>query len=91
MHVIRHQDVGMNRDVMAACRFLQLGEIAGVVRGLEEARLAIVAALDDVLGNAGEIRARVTRHDGRSAIGGSTIRLAHCGEDQRSHELLLGK
>lgn len=62
MHMIRHQDVGMNRASGALRALLQLVEVISVVDIRKEAGLAVVAALDDVQGNVGEGDACAARH-----------------------------
>ena len=60
--VIGHQHVSMYRAALAQCHFAQSGAIAEVVRVREETRLAVVAALHDVLGDAGKVGAERTWH-----------------------------
>jgi len=67
MHMIRHQDVGMNRASGALRALLQLVEVISVVDIRKEAGLAVVAALDDVQSNAEKSDAGAARHGGMLA------------------------
>jgi hypothetical protein len=49
MHVVGHQDVGMDRAAVFPSAFTQTVEVEEVIFLGEEGRLSIIAALDDVL------------------------------------------
>jgi hypothetical protein len=67
MHVIVHQHAGVQAAAGCQKRLPQQMEMACTVGLIEEARKAIVAALNDVLRNAGKVEARLTGH--RSSVG----------------------
>jgi hypothetical protein len=50
MHVVGHQDVGMDRAAVLLSAFAQTVEVEEVIFLGEEGRLSIIAALDGVLG-----------------------------------------
>ncbi len=58
MHMVGHQRGSVKR----ATRFAQPVQIAEIVVLAEEARLAVVAALDDVQRNTVEVDARAAEH-----------------------------
>jgi hypothetical protein len=60
--VVGHEHVGVDGDLMPRRALAQLREVTVVVGMREEARLAIIPTLDDVLGDAGEVGAGLTRH-----------------------------
>lgn len=60
--VVGHQHVRMDCAAFAQRDFIEVVQIAPIVAGREEAGLAIVAALDDVLRDAGEIESWWARH-----------------------------
>ena len=62
MHVIGHQYIGVQRAICFLQRFAEPMEVALVVLLREKARLAIVAPLDDVEGNAIEVDAGAAGH-----------------------------
>lgn len=62
VHVVRHQHVGVHRTAFALGDLLQFPPVAEVVGFGEEAGLAIVATLHDMLGKAGEIDAKRAGH-----------------------------
>jgi hypothetical protein len=68
VHVIRHQDIGMDGAAFAQCDVPEIGTVAEIVRIGEEARLSIVAALDDVLRHGGDVDSGRARH--ARAVGG---------------------
>ena len=84
MHMVGHQDIRVHCDIMATGGLLQLHRMAGVVARREEAGLAIVAALHDVLGGTGKIGARLAGHVRRAARRGTNICLAPRVEDRES-------
>ena len=49
MHVVGHQDIGMDGAVPIASRFLEPVEVAVIILFGKETRLAIDSALHDVL------------------------------------------
>ena len=56
------QHIGMNGNAVPQRRFAQVGQIANIVAIFEEARLAVVPPLNDVLRNPGEIGAWLAWH-----------------------------
>ena len=62
MDVVGHQHARVGGAAVAQSRLPQSREVGAVVDLLEEARLAIVPALHDMLRNTGKIRARLARH-----------------------------
>lgn len=62
VNVIRHQDVCVHGAAFAPSDFAQILQVTDVVDLDEEARAAIVAALDHVLCNAGKVDAGRTGH-----------------------------
>lgn len=62
VHVVGHQYIGVNLAAVAQRDFPEVLQIAMPIGIGEEAGLAIVAALDNVLGNAGEVDARPACH-----------------------------
>ena len=63
MHVVGHQHVGMHAAVLPAGDVAQVLEVADAVDVCEEAGLAVVAALDDVLRDSGQVDAGLAGHD----------------------------
>ena len=53
----------MHGAAMFACKFAQMKQIQKIIAVSTEARLAIVAALNDVQGNAGQDEAGLSGHD----------------------------
>lgn len=66
MDVIGHQYIGMHGAAGAPADIAQVFEIAQAVDGLEEARLPVIASLDDVPWHVG--RSIRWRKQGRSRI-----------------------
>lgn len=62
MHVIGHQYMGMDAAGVRGRGFLQSTQIAAIVFLGDETRLAIIAALHDVLRSAGEMEAGQASH-----------------------------
>src|SRR5690606_416036 len=62
VHVVGHQHVGVHGAVQLQREVPQVIQVAMPVDVGEEAGLAVVAALDDVLGETGEIEAWTTGH-----------------------------
>jgi hypothetical protein len=52
--MIGHQTIRMHRATMSVCKFAQMKQVQKIIAVSTEARLAIVAALNDVQGNAGQ-------------------------------------
>ncbi|GAA0708379.1 hypothetical protein GCM10009105_07920 [Dokdonella soli] len=64
--MIGHEHIGVDGAVFAHRDFAKVVPITLVVDGREEARLPIVAALHDVLGNMGEMETGLPGHIGAS-------------------------
>ena len=64
MHVIGHEHIGRHGTTEAFGQFSQEIQIEAIIIIREEAHRAVVAALDDVPGDAGEAQAGSARHDG---------------------------
>ena len=62
VHVVGHQHIGMDAATFVQCDLVQVMQVATIVFGLEEAGLAIVAALDHMLRDAGQADAREAWH-----------------------------
>ena len=60
--MVRHQDVGVNGAAFAEGDVPEIVSIAEVVRVGEEAGLAIVSALDDMLRDIRDVDSGRTRH-----------------------------
>lgn len=60
--MVRHQHIRMDRAALAAGHVTQFAAIAQVVSVVEEAWLAVVAPLNDMLRNTGKIYSQWTRH-----------------------------
>jgi hypothetical protein len=58
MHVIGHQYVSVDLAAFAQGDFTQVATVTFVVSCCEEARPPVIAALDDMLGDAGKVDAR---------------------------------
>jgi len=85
MHVIGPQHIGVDGAAVLACDLAQILQVAQAIGVVEEAGLAVVAALDDVLGHTGQIDPGTSGHarilamacerrcpcDGSDAIGAS--------------------
>ena len=65
--MVVHQHVGVQPAVAGQQGFTQQLAIAGAVLVVQEARQAVVAALHDVLRDAGEVDAGVSGHGGSLA------------------------
>ena len=66
MHMVGHQHVGVDGHLVSLRRHGQIRQIVTIVGIGEETRLPVIAALDDMLGNAGEIESRLTCHEGKA-------------------------
>ncbi len=64
MNVVGHQTVSVDRDFTFISVLSQPIEIESTVVIGEKHRLAVVTALDDMLGNSGNMEAGSTRHGG---------------------------
>lgn len=64
VHVVGHQHVGVDGAAEAPGDVPQLVQIAHVVDGMEEARPAVVASLEDMLGKVGQVDAGLAGHGG---------------------------
>ncbi len=62
MYMIGHQCVGMQYAVVPKCGLAHCLPVANIIGGVGKARLPVVAALDDMLGNAWEIKAGQACH-----------------------------
>ena len=62
MHVVRHQHVGVDCALFAQRDLVEVVQVATVVVRREEARLAIVAALDHVLRDTGQVESGQAGH-----------------------------
>ncbi len=62
MDVVGHQDVGMQLATVRQAKLAEILQIALAINLAEEAGLAIVATLDGVLGNAGQIDSGLPCH-----------------------------
>jgi hypothetical protein len=60
MHVVGHQDIGVQPAVIPVGGLPEIIEITVIVAVTIEARLTIVATLDNMLGNAGKIETRLS-------------------------------
>lgn len=64
VHVVGHQDIGVDDTVLLQCGLAQVGQVTSVVGFGKEAGQAIIAALDDVPGDPGEVWTWQTGHEG---------------------------
>ena len=62
VHMVRHQRVGMDFALGALCQFTQVMQKELEVRLRVEARLAVVAPLDDMDGQTSYLEASASRH-----------------------------
>jgi hypothetical protein len=62
VHVIGHQDKGVHPATVASGGIAEIGEVALVVLLAMKTGLAVVAALNDVLGNTDEMKAGLSGH-----------------------------
>jgi len=53
VHMIRHQDIGMDRTTVESSKFLDEAQVQAVVQIVQEAAHAVMATLDDVKRNVG--------------------------------------
>jgi hypothetical protein len=67
MHVVGHQAVRVHRAPKACCEKLKVVQVGKVIAHVEEARAAIVPALNDVHAEVGDHYARRTRHNAETA------------------------
>jgi hypothetical protein len=65
MHVIGHQDIGVDGAAVLVSGTPERVEIKGVVRYVKKAGMAVVATLQDMLWDAGKVNAWETCHRGR--------------------------
>lgn len=82
VHMVGHQHVGMHRTAFAQGGFAQQRAITEVVRLDEEAGLAAVAALQDMLRDVGKINAWRAGHWQACASGGRRFAIGMAGVDQ---------
>ena len=68
VNMVGHQNVGVDRYAIFPAVFLELVQIDRVVLFGEETGLAVVAALDDVLRNAGQAQAGESGHCGSPSV-----------------------
>jgi hypothetical protein len=62
MYVVGHEDIGMDPAPVSDGGLGKILQVPVMVRASEEARLPVIAALDDVLGHSGQIQAWRSRH-----------------------------
>ena len=67
MHVVRHQDVGVQLTRIAGSGQPEGGEKALIIDLVEEDRLAVIPSGHQVIETSGGMEARVTRHPARLA------------------------
>lgn len=85
VHVVGHQHVGVDAAVLAPGDVAQILQIADVVDVGEEARLAVVAALDDVLGDAGKVDTGLAGHGRvRARLGDQSARTSRDAASDRA-------
>jgi hypothetical protein len=58
MHVIGHQDTGMDLNPVFHCNYLTIVHLALIIGVREKTGFAIMTALDDMLGDARQDKAR---------------------------------
>jgi hypothetical protein len=63
MYMVGHQDVSMYNATFAHSDFPQFVKVANTIDVGEEARLPIIAALDNVLRYTRKIKSGMTRHE----------------------------
>ena len=66
--VVGHQHVRMHGTAFAQRDFAQVLQVAHPVDVSKEARLAIIAALDDMLRDLGEVESWLARHESVLAV-----------------------
>ena len=92
MNVIRHQDVCVHGAAFAPRDLAQILQVTDVVDLVEEARAAIVAALDHVLCNAGKVDPEGTGHGRNPCKTDCGILVFACMRRcRRSPEVAVGK
>jgi len=89
--MVGHQHVGMHRTAFAQGGFAQQRAITEVVRLGEEAGLPVVAALHDMLRDAGEINAWRAGHGAGLREGRVQIRDGVAGVDQTDARMAVGR
>ncbi len=62
MDMVGHQDVGMHAAAFAVGDLAKFGQVAHIVDFGKETRLAVIAALDDVLRYLGQVESWQARH-----------------------------
>jgi hypothetical protein len=62
VHMVGHENVGVDRAVLAPAQFLEEREIENSIGVANEARAAVVAALDDMDGIAWDAESGCARH-----------------------------
>ncbi len=73
MHVVGHQDIGVDRTAVLMSSLLEAVQVEGVIRRLKEAGAAVVATLQHMLRDTGKVEG------GRRAIGQVVSRLGEYG------------
>ena len=86
VHMVGHQDIGMDLAAPAAGGLGEPPEIGPVVVVGEKDGLAVVTALDDVGGDAGKEEAGLARHWGGARGKGSTKSLAGSARDKKGSD-----
>lgn len=69
MNVVGHQDIGMHCARFTAGDVAQILQVSHIVDFCEEAGTTVVAALDDMLGNARQIESGLSGHRSSMAAG----------------------
>ncbi|MGH8191878.1 MAG: hypothetical protein ACREP2_10575 [Rhodanobacteraceae bacterium] len=93
MNVVGHQHVGVDGTTTTTGGFQQIAPVSDMVSVGKEARLPVVAALDDVLRNAGEIEAgkramrRVPGNRKGHSVAGGTMALRAVDRDGSRRQL----
>jgi hypothetical protein len=91
MHVIGHQYVRMDATIIFERRLLQSSEISSVIFLGGKAWLAIVAALNDMLGNSGELEAGEAGHADVRRGGGDASLIRNPGSAKSRASDVLGR
>ena len=91
MHMVRHQDVGVNGATFSSRDLAEFAAVAQVIGIIEEARLPVVAALDDMLRDAGEVDAERAWHVVACALGGHRLIRHKCSRKQKAPQSSVGK
>ena len=63
-HVVRHQYISVDPTTVCQRRLTELTQVTPIVLLTQKTRLAVIAPLDDVLGNPGQVQTSLTWHDG---------------------------